>query len=349
MRHFYKHFSLIISNNYFRYQIFVAVSGNLGVRIPVVDDVLSSHELEIYPTASLDENCIEFEFETDRNYYVDVRQSVLALKLKFVKGRGYDTYESKEKKKEHKNESVGFTETGTDDEEEEEVARVTHVNSIMHSIFSNVEVYINNQQIYNSKGLYAHKFHISNIFKAAISEYKGVLHCEGYDYEQDPEDISNPLPDPFLTRRMKLLSRPDGFVMYGKVGIDFFSTSELLNPNMKIRLRLIRARSNFYMISDNPNVSLGIVDCSFYTRRIALKDDYHKKRMDMLAYAPVEYNYLETLAKTFIIPAGQNQFIQENIFNNAPIRRVAIAMNTNSAFTGSFTKNPFWYQQFDLR
>ena len=69
----------------------------------------------------------------------------------------------------------------------------------------------------------------------------------------------------------------------------------------------------------------------------------------MLAYAPVEYNYLETLAKTFIIPARQNQFIRENIFNNAPIRRIAIAMNTNSAFTGSFRDNPFWYQQFDLR
>ena len=103
------------------------------------------------------------------------------------------------------------------------------------------------------------------------------------------------------------------------------------------------------MISDNPNVILGIVDCSLYTRRIALKDDYHKKRMDMLAYAPVEYNYLETLAETFIIHARQNQFTQENIFNNAPIRRIAIAMNTNSAFTGSFTENPFWYQQFDLR
>ena len=135
---------------------------------------------------------------------------------------------------------------------------------------------------------------------------------------------------------MKLLSRPDGFMLYGKLGIDFFSTSELLYPNMKIRLRLIRARPNFYMISDNPNVSLGIVDCSLYTRRIALEDDYHRKRMDMLADAPVEYNYLETLAKTFITPARQNQFIQENIFNNAPIRRIAIAMNTNSAFTGFF-------------
>ena len=219
----------------------------------------------------------------------------------------------------------------------------------MHSRFSNVEVYNNNQQTYNSNGLYAHKSYISNNFKEAISEYKGVLHCEGYDYEQDLEDISNPLPDPFFTRRMKVLGRPDGFMLCGNLGIDFFSTSELLYPNMKLRRQIFRARPNFYMISDNPNVSLGIVDCSLYTRRIALKDAYHKKRMDMFAYAPVEYICWETLAKTFIISAKQNQFIQENIFNNAPIRRVRIAMNTNSAFTGSITENPFWYQQFDLR
>ena len=95
------------------------------------------------------------------------------------------------------------------------------------------------------------------------------------------------------------------------------------------------------MISENPNVSLGIVDCSLYTRRVMLKEDCHKKRMSQLACAPVEYNYMETLAKTFIIPARRNQFIQENIFNNAPIRRIAIAMNSNSAFTGSLAENSF--------
>ena len=103
------------------------------------------------------------------------------------------------------------------------------------------------------------------------------------------------------------------------------------------------------MISDIPNVSLGNVDCSLYTRRIALKDDYHKKRMDMLAYTPVEYNYLKTRAKTFILPARQNQFLSENFFNRAPVRQIAIAMNANSAFTGCYTENPFWYQPFDLR
>ena len=326
----------------------MAVSGILGRKIPVVDNVLLSHEQEIYPTTSLNENCIEFELYTDRNYYVDLRQTYLALKLKLVRGRGYETYNTRELKKEHKEEEKAEEEETA--EEDAPVHRITHVNNILHPIFSNVEVYINNQQIYNSNGLYVHKSYVSNNLKGAIFEYKGVLHCEGYDYEKFPDEIMEaPLSEPFFTRRMKLLSRPDGFILYGKLGVGFFSTSELLYPILKIRLRLIRARPNFYMISDNPNVSLGIVDCSLYTRRIALKDDYHKKRMDMLAYTPVEFNYLETLAKTFIIPARQNQFIQENIFNNAPVRRIAIAMNTNSAFTGFYTENPIWYQQFELR
>ena len=108
---------------------------------------------------------------------------------------------------------------------------------------------------------------------------------------------------------------------------------------MKFRLRVLRARPRFYMISVNPNVSLRIVDCSLYTRLIALKDDYRKKRMEMLAYITVEFNYLETLANIFIFPARQNQLIQENAFHNAPVCRIVVAMKTSFAFTGSYTGN----------
>ena len=102
--------------------------------------------------------------------------------------------------------------------------------------------------------------------------------------------------------------------MYGKLGVELFSISEMLYPNVKARLRLNRAKPYFYMNSDNLKVSLGNIDCSLYTRRIALKNDYHKKRLDMLAYTSLEFNFLETLAKTFYIPAGQNQFIQKKQF-----------------------------------
>ena len=129
------------SQNNFRYQPYVAVTGNLGGEVPVADDVLSSHEQQIYPTTSLDENSIEFEFQTDRNYYVDLQQSYLALKVKLVKGRGYDTHKSKEAQKEHKNEEQP-TEAAANDEEDDtnSVPLLTYVNNNIHSIFCKVEV-----------------------------------------------------------------------------------------------------------------------------------------------------------------------------------------------------------------
>ena len=147
--------------NIFGYQIFGAISGNHGGKVPVAHDVLSSHEPELWPSTLLDENCIEYEFHMDRNFYVDL--------------------------------------------------------------------------------------------------------------------ISNSLSEPFFTGRMKLLSRPDGFMLYGKLGCDFFSTSELLYANKKIRIQIIRDRPISHMISDNSNLSLGIVDCSLYTRRIDLKFDYPQR------------------------------------------------------------------------
>ena len=94
--------------------------------------------------------------------------------MKMIKGRGYEIHTAKESKKEQKDESKEDAAENTADEEIEEdpaFPLVTHVNNTICSIFSNVEVYINNQQNYNSNGLYAHKSYISNNFKGRISEY----------------------------------------------------------------------------------------------------------------------------------------------------------------------------------
>ena len=102
------------------------------------------------------------------------------MTLKLVNGRGYETYNSKEVRKEHKEETKADVET--EEEQEAPVPLVTHVNNILHSIFSNVEVYINHRQTHNSNGLYAQKSYFSSNFKGAISEQEKVLHWEGYKF-----------------------------------------------------------------------------------------------------------------------------------------------------------------------
>ena len=129
----------------------------------------------------------------------------MALKLKLVRGRGYETSNSKEVEKEHK-EEVKADEDETA-ENEAPVPLVTHVNNILYTICSNVEMYINNQQFYKFNGLYAHKNDNSNNFKGAISEYKGVLHCEVYVYEELPDEFMGaPLPELFSEGERKCLA-----------------------------------------------------------------------------------------------------------------------------------------------
>ena len=169
--------------------------------------------------------------------------------------------------------------------EEAPVSLVTHVNNNLHSFFSKVEVHIKKQQIYNSNGLYAHKSYLYENFKGALLEYKRVLHYEGYDYEKFPDEIMEaPLSEPFSQREWKCLVEPMVLCCMAK-GAEFFTTTKLLYPNWKIRLRLIKAKLNLYMISGK-HVSLAAVDCSLYTRGIALTVENHRNRMEMFAYTP---------------------------------------------------------------
>ena len=230
------------------------------------------------------------------------------------------------KKVEHGKPDMGMSFT------DEDLLSLTHVNNILNSLFSNCEVYLNNQQVYNSNGLYGHKALISNEFNASTRNNEGILACHGYEFEKEPSDYEK---SPLIDRGEELLLKK-GSTYYGKLAIDLFQCEKLLLPNTKVRLKLIRARPNFYMISYNPHVSLKVLDCSLFTRRVVVNEVYHQTIKYQLTHQPACYNFMETIASTFIIPSGQNQFIQENVFNNAPIRKIAVAMNTNSAFTGHF-------------
>ena len=72
-----------------------------------------------------------------------------------------------------------------------------------------------------------------------------------------------PLSDLSSTKRTKMLSRPDSFILYGELGVDFFSTSELLYANKKNRLRLIRARANFIWLTATPTLVLKLLIFKF--------------------------------------------------------------------------------------
>ena len=66
---------------------------------------------------------------------------------------------------------------------DDDIHYLTH-KSLLHSLFSSYEVYLNNQQVYNSNGLYRHKTLISNKLKASTKNNEGILASNGYEFEK---------------------------------------------------------------------------------------------------------------------------------------------------------------------
>ena len=162
-------------------------------KIPVLEPIKSSPVQEVHPSTSLDESSIEFEFETDRSIYFEMRDIHLQIKVGLQKGKLFDDFM---KKDEHGKAIMGMSFTDDD------LHYLTHVNSLLHSLFSNREVYLNNQQVYNSNGLYGHKAFISNELNASTRNNEGILACHGYEFENESSDFEK---SPFINREEELL------------------------------------------------------------------------------------------------------------------------------------------------
>ena len=135
----------------------------------------------ICPTTSLDENFIEIQFQTDRNYYVDLKQTYLALELKFSSVVVTKLIIPKQLKKsinrsktEWENGSGGRRGTRSSG-----FSCYTNSQSLALILFHFWSVHQQRPKL-KSNLLSANKAYNSNSFKEAIFVYKGVLHCEGY-------------------------------------------------------------------------------------------------------------------------------------------------------------------------
>ena len=58
---------------------------------------------------------------------------------------------------------------------------------------------------------------------------------------------------------------------------------------------------------------------------------------------------MKKFQKRLSFPLDQNQFIQENIFSNLPIRMIGIATNLSTEFSGTYNTNSFHVRKFGLQ
>ena len=177
---------------------------------------------QTFPVNSFIEASIDFQIETDRNVFLDLYDTFLSLKFKLVKDGNQSVVEAEN----------NFM-----------------VNNIMHSLFSNLEVYFNNEQLYSSNGFYAQKSFLSNEFSATQGTKDSISVCQGYLNQEQPNYV-----DDEAFKERKKTGTQEEINCYGRLHADIFTCDRLLLPNVNVRFKLIRSRLSFYLISDLDDV-----------------------------------------------------------------------------------------------
>ena len=117
---------------------------------------------------------------------------------------------------------------------------------------------------------------------------------------------------PFTDRANCLRTR---LLFHGRVAIDLFTCDKLLLPKTKFRIKRIRVRRNFYMLSDNSNVRSKKLDCSLFIGRSLIVEPNHRYLQWNLENEFPRYNYMETIARTLSIHLAKSSLFGE-IFSN---------------------------------
>ena len=172
----------------------------------------------------------------------------------------------------------------------------------------------------------------------------------GYDFEEVPDEIMvATLCEPFFTSTIELLSEPDGFMLFGKLGVDFFSFPEMLYPIKEENLRLIRAQLFFSWVVATPTLVFPFLIVRFalvvlFSRMITIRKQkwtcFH-----MIPWSAVSWRLFQSRLSSL---PNKTSSVKKTFTTKFKIVKLPLQW-TDSALTGLHTENPFRYQQFDLR
>ena len=149
-----------------------------------------------------------------------------------------------------------------------------------------------------------------------------------------------------LKRRFEYTKENKRVAVRSRIYADLFSQPRPLVNSISCRLKFHLNKNEYCLMSDKTDAPYKIVieDMSLRLRHIKLADEIYKS----IVTQSVVYPITRVKVKEYIIPQGGKSFNIANFVSGELPQKVIIGLVTNEAANGSFKKNPFNFQHFNL-
>ena len=233
-------------------------------------------------------------------------------------------------------------------------AAVGPVNLLAHSLFSNIELYINGKQVTEPTHHYAYRAYLETLINFSPTVQARRLRIEGWTMDlagsfgvTNAHDGANTglvaRHNWFaLSRVVRFLFRPH---------LDLFHQDSDLPPNTDIRIRFIPNPSAFcLMATDNATAfQMRITSIRLWLRTREMSSQCllnHQSQLhtDYSYYIPMPCIRIKTLS----IPVGSIRQEFDNVYLGKLPHRIIFAMVQDTHMNGTYNSNPFNFQNFGI-
>ena len=264
-------------------------------------------------------------------------------------------------------------------------SNVAPVNNFLHSLFRQVDVYLNGKQVTPAMGTYAYRSYIETLLNydvsAKQSQFSSALYykdtpgqmekvgalassttlnyrtAQGTAGVSGEKDASEKLYVPEsgnvgFAKRHQFIKNGNRFVLSGPIFADIFMTDRLLLNMMDLKVVLNRSSDAFSLmeIGNNPAIEpkVQLTDVVLKVRKVRVDQSVSDGVERMLKQTPALYPIRRVECKILTIPANQPNTRQDNIFSGIIPNSFVVGLVHVDASTGEYGKNPYNFQHFGV-
>ena len=220
-------------------------------------------------------------------------------------------------------------------------AKVFPINNFFHSMFSGIDLFINNKLITNNSDTYPYRTYLINLFSYGSDVKDNQLKAAEVWSEDELgafEDITNAC----IINHGKRVAKRKSVELQGKLHLDLAMQEKYLPNGLEFKLRLNRSSPQFCLMSDDYPAKIKIDTTFLRVRNVQLPLAISNELNQTIAHHNAKFPIRRVEVNIFTISSGTRSKIEDHLLTSQLPKRVFIGLVTNEAFNGTLETNPFF-------
>lgn len=283
--------------------------------------------VEYRPVSTVgDEGPVEFNIKSGGNQYIDLRRTKLRVKVKVMKGDGKST---------------------------DDLEHVGPINLFLHSLWSQVEVQLQQKNVGSSGMLYPFKAYLDTLLHYGVDERESHLQSQMYFPDSfDKMGTSDPIGgnNKGLAYRTNLVSGSRIVDMEGPLHSDVCQMSRYLLNGIQVSFKLWPSKNAFRLMSDveNADYKVVLVDSVLNVCHVSVFPEVIMAHNEVMQNTTAKYPFWRSELKHFSMSSGEYYFSEDNLFLGEVPTRMVICLLPSKAMSGDYKMNPFNFQHYNV-